>query len=967
MEIMRDYGNGRHGRSAELLGRRWQTAGRAACRLFVAGLLALATLSGLANAAVVRVDLGIYGGRATDLDAFVDKNNDTRVIAAVQGDAGGFVLNGARTRWEPIFFGRPGEMQAIEVDRVPGGVAENYTFGLLWDGRVIFNDSAVLTGVWDPAYWRLTPDVATIAAEFGTTLLGHSSGIYLGTASGNIYRSRNGGGTWTLIATPSAGNAVRSIAAYVDSATDPSLWVVIDNAGTPELLPLTYSGSYATGAAITVGGSSGVFERVFVYPDTSIADAPLLFVTGNSPSRSVYRGETGGSLWTTVTRPQGYFQHMAFDSTNARIYAASAVSTDLGASFTTMPNYLRTLGTIHANDGTMVINPQDLDQVFYASDWFVEDYTIASGVWTANGELATNQRVTAILIDDMHQIMDTSSTKDTFIIGGKAGVGITKDFVSRPGPFPTWTFPIYPADDGAPISATRLQDYDGDGTVMENVFVGNNSGRLYRSTTEGLTAAAYTRVFDPYVDAVGYYEDPDRIEIRDIVEDPGSLDDMYFGFGDWDEGRVGGGVACSTDNGVTWSIDPSWTALADPMKVNALQVTNTKLWIGVGKDDDADPNHRGLYAKTGSLSGCGSGIFNKVTTGTILDSAVVHDLGGPTTSPTYVASSAGLFRGELSSGVWTWTDMSAALGLPTSPGWKAVTYNPVPGGGCNEEFYGAVGDQVFRLRECGGVWNAVLVSPTPFENVEVMLWDELVVGTSGGLYSMGHAAKDVTKCRASVRAARDKYLWTAMKANLGCYERAAGQGGSCPDATVDSVVARSLSRLDLGRKCDDETVSALADTWPGHCRGAATVESLEECMVADVDTLVDETLQGYFGPAGAAHATGNGVCEETLGGSFSKVFKVALKAVSKCEKLIESDTETSCPNAQTEASIQKLAFKSFKKLERRCSDADAAALQARGLPDACSGVSTVADLHGCLVESFQATMESLLAPAESSF
>ena len=144
-------------------------------------------------------------------------------------------------------------MQAIEVDRVPGGVAQNYTFGLLWDGRVIFNDSAVLTGVWDPAYWRLTPDVATIAAEFGTTLLGHSSGIYLGTASGNIYRSTNGGGTWTLIATPSAGNAVRSIAAYVDSATDPSLWVVIDNAGTPELLPLTYSGSYATGAAITVG------------------------------------------------------------------------------------------------------------------------------------------------------------------------------------------------------------------------------------------------------------------------------------------------------------------------------------------------------------------------------------------------------------------------------------------------------------------------------------------------------------------------------------------------------------------------------------------------------------------------------------------------------------------------------------------------------------------------------------------
>ena len=179
--------------------------------------------------------------------------------------------------------------------------------------------------------------------------------------------------------------------------------------------------------------------------------------------------------------------------------------------------------------------------------------------------------------------MDTSSTKETFIFGGKAGIGISNDFVSHSGAFPSWRFPIYPQDDGAPISATRLQDYDGDGATMENVFAGNNSGRVYRSTTQGRFALSYTRVFDPLVDAVGYYEDPDRIEVRDIVEDPSSLDDMYFGFGDWDTGRVGGGVACSTDNGATWSIDPSWVALADPMKVNALQVTNTKLWIGGGQ------------------------------------------------------------------------------------------------------------------------------------------------------------------------------------------------------------------------------------------------------------------------------------------------------------------------------------------------------------------------------------------------
>ena len=933
---------------------------------FCLALLALQVVAApAARAAVVRVDLGIFGGRALDVDALVGCSG-THVVAAVEGDAGGYVLDSASTLWSPFFFGRPGQVQEIEVDRTLGGTATNTLFALLQDGRIFTNNSLTSLCFFWPISWGLSTGSGTLSGEFGPTLPGHESGMYLGTASGRIYRSVDGGATWSLLASPGAGNRIRSIAAYVDDPTNPSLWVVVDAGGTPQLLPLTYGGGvYTTGAAIPVTGSGGVFERVFVYPDTTVAGAPLLFVTGDSPSMSLYRGTAGGTSWATTTKSPHYFQQLRFDAANGRIYGASGVSTDLGVTFPSLPDLARPEGNIHPNDGTMMIDPSNPSTVYYASDWFVGEYSIASGSWTAVGELAGNNGVRAILMRDIHQIMDNSTTKDTLIMGGKAGVGITQDFVSRTSAFPTWNFPIYPLDDGAPVSATRLQDYDGDGTVMEQVFVGNLAGQLYRSTTQGLLAADYARVFDVAVDAVGYFDDKDRVEIRDIVEDPSSLDDMYFGFGDWDTGRVGGGVACSTNNGASWAMDPAWVALGDSMKVNALQVTNTKLWIGVGKVDDFDPAHRGLYYKVGSLAGCGTGTFTAAVTGTSLDTAIVHDLAGPTSSPTYIASSAGLFRGELVSGTWYWTDISASLGLPTYTDWKAVTWNPAPAAGCTEEFYGAIADEVYRVRDCGAGYVAALVSPTPFEEVHVLLWDELLAGTSSGFWSLGHASRDLTNCRAAFRSARDKYAKDALKIGMACRERGLDDANSCPDATAEAAMLRSLAKVDLGRKCTDDEVQALQDQWAGTCRGAGSVEDLEECLVDDVAFTIDYFLSGLFGPSGTTTVTGDGRCEQRIGRAYAKVMKSAMRATSQCERKIEKDQEVSCPNDSVAATVERALERAGRIVERSCSSADVVALETRGLPDNCSGVSTSAALHDCLADALEESMQALFDPAET--
>jgi hypothetical protein len=924
-----------------------------------------------ANGSAFSVRLGIFGGEAKDIAAY-DVGGQTRLIAAVRSNKAGVRLDPSLSSWGPLFLGRPGELEEIEPDQTVVGTGAGTIFAILNDGKLISNASE-LSGTFAPSAWTTVTNGGVFHGSTGvvermSTVLGHSSGTYVGTDDGNIYRTTDGGATWTLLASPVPMAPIVSITAYTDDANNPLLWATVDNAGTTELYPLTYSTGYTVGALMVVPSIDGVIERVFVYPDTAIADAPLIFVTGSSPSNSVYRGALSGSSWTTTTEVPHYFQQMQFDAVNGRIYAASGISTDQGYTFTSLPVQTRTLGDIHSNDYSMAIDPHNPSTVFYASDWFIGEYSIASGTWLALGEIALNSGVTSIQINDMAQIMTTSTTKDTFIIGGKTGLGITQDFLTHSGGFPNWTYPIFPADDGAPITATFLQDYDLDGAVIENVFAGTNGGDLYRATNQGLTAASYTKVFDPQVDAVGFYVDDNTISLTSIVASPNSADELYISFGDWDTGHVGGGVACSIDNGLTWQMDPAWVTLADSMLVQDIQLTNTKFWVGVGKADDLDPNHRGLYAKIGSLSGCGTGTFTKVTTLPTLDASIVYDMGGPITSPVYVATSGGLFRGELIAGLWSWTDMATVVSIPSGTAeYKAVTYNPTPSTGCSEEFYAATGDEVYRIESCGGIWSATLFTPPIHDEIRVLLWDELIVGTSSSLASVGHAPKRITKCRARFDKVRDAYIRSTAKTWRSCFDSALKTGVSCPSSQALGKLEKAQEKIDLGRKCSDDEVTALSDSWPGHCLHSQTVANLETCLQDDADTLVASLLERQYGSDIAARAGVADKCQKAIGRAYGGLNQQALKQLSKCERLIEKDEETQCPNPQAQSAIESAAARALGQVSRACTDSDVAAFGALGSGSTCDTSTSVATLHLCQTNGMEEDLETLRSPANDDF
>ncbi len=922
-----------------------------------------------AEAALVRVPLGIYGGRAVDSAAWIGGGGATRIMVSVSGDAAGFRLEDGGAFWEPIFYGRPGEIDEIEADvTAPAtGSGAGVLFATLNDGRLIVNASETGGGVWSIAGWTTVGNPFSSGStllEEAVSLTGAASGMYVGTRAGNVYRSTDGGTTWSLLVTPSAGDAVESIAVYSDDATNPTLYITAGRTGARLLYTAAFAGSYAA-TTVPVSGSPTI-ERVFVHPSTVIAEAPLLFVTGDSPSQSVYRGETGGTAWSTVTVARHYFQHMAFDAVNERIYAASAVSTDRGASFTQLPNYSRTAGDLHANDATVAIDPNDANRIYVADDWFLGEWQNSAGTWAANGPIANNDGVAAIEIDDMAQVADTAATKDTFLIAGKSGIGITTDFVTHAGPTPTWTdYPIFPGHDGSVLAAVHVQDHDGDGTVMETMLAGNQAGRVYRTTTGSTVASDWSQVFEVQTDlAATWWQDGNRTAINDIVENPSSMDDLWLAFGDWDSGRVGGGIACSTDNGATWAIDPGWSAGGDSMSVNALQITATRFWAGVGKSDDSDPAHAGLYTMTGSLAGCGSTSWSQHSTGTALDSAVVNDLDGYTTSPVYAASSAGLFRGELA-GAWSWSQLDGTLaGLPTGE-YRALAVNPSPSP-YDEELYAAIGSSVYRLRNAAGIWTITLVTPPVFDQVYSLLWDDLVVGSTSGLYSVGLPTAEQKKCRKAVRKVRTRYLKTALGATVACLDASLSSGATCPDATTQAVIAAAaLAFGQIDTFCDDVTVEALRIEWPAGCWNVRTAGALEICLEADAEATVESLALTEYGNGGTERASAS-TCQRTIGRAWGRGYATgALAALDKCITNLDAGRTDDCPDATTSNKISQLAVKATDKVLAACSDGEVATLAGAGFGGVCDTVTTGPDLNACLLDAHDDALGDLLAaPAD---
>lgn len=697
-------------------------------------LLAALLLLGAApsQGALQKVNMGVYGAQVMDITAY-DDSGSTALLIAVDGIKGVMKWDSSASRWTSVTHPSiAGKATEVEANLASGYTDDVYAvISVSGSGTALYGSgSGGAAGTWSAVSGVPNPLV----------LKAHGSGLYVGTSDGTVYRSTGGvSDPFDTIYSFGSGVEVVSLSVY-DANT---LFAVTRTGGaTTTLYRLTASGGSFTASTIPKPGSvpcgSGSVEVHLIGVDPS--DANTLFVAGSSANPQVYRSTDGGVTWSaswdsscpgSASFPGGYPQYIKFD--NNRVFiGASVLDPPSSSTWSHAPQLSSTVGsavvTTNVNDGALEVDPIDSTIIYIGTDWGLGKMNHGSGGWTAGSELGNNDGMEAVVLNDM-EFYEYSSTHKELWITAKSGAGRAVNFdptdpTSTASPS-DWIFPIYPGGDGAPPTEAAIDPSD-----PAAVLVGNNAGRVYRTTNGTTTPPTWTTVFRAE-DHAGVFGTTraDHSIITSINFVPSTPTRVYLAGYNWETGDDGG-VFYSDDGGATWTEDASITGTP----VNVLWVTDSTVWAGVG---NGAGTARGLRARTSVTA---SGNWWTPSTGTSLDGEIVTDIAGTTVGDymtVYVATTGGVYKGVLyiptSSGFssWTWTSLTSAIGA-SSTDFTAVTVDPSDA----DKAYAAVSNCIYETTDGGSTWSVFGSSCTSsHEDVNVLKYDDIMAGTAIGLYT----------------------------------------------------------------------------------------------------------------------------------------------------------------------------------------------------------------------------------------
>lgn len=708
-------------------------------------LLPLSTLPLAADAALQRVNLGIYGGQVMDVTAYPD-GTDSKVLIAVDSVKGVYRWQAATSRWRSVTHSTvAGAATQVEANLAAGYTDDVYAILQTATGNEVYaSDRGGAAGSW-----------ATLATAINspTILYAHSSGLYVGTGNGEVYRSTGGvSDPFTLVYNPTtSGLEVSSISAV--SAGDGYVMLYDPMTRSGQLERVTFGGGSGTAVTLPTATASGstTVEVHVVGADPTDTTGNTLYIAGSSMNPQAYRSTDGGATWpdrwdfesgrASAAFFEGYPQYVKFDS--GRVFISASVL-DPGTSATSWvraPNLTTIIGsgsssvaiTTHPNDGALEVDPLDPATVYAATDWAIGEFehTAGTGWGTTATEMGNADGIGGVVLNDFSFYEHTATSKELWI-ASKSGLGRANNF-DPTNPLSTalpanWIFPIFPPDTGEPFTAVAIDPND-----PAHVLAGNNGGKLYLNTTANTAAGAvggWSRTFEASAHTGSFGTTrPDHSEITRIAFVPSVCSRVYLSGRNWETGRDGG-VFYSDDGGNTWTEDTRDSSGAPlGMPVNALWVSDNTVWAGVG---DARGRARGLRTR---LSVCGRASFWQPTTGANLDNEIVYDIDGVELSgdyTVYVATEGGAYKGEMPSGgsSWTWSDVTPSSMTGTS--FSSVTVNPANA----DNAYVATGNCILETIDGGANWSVYGPSCGPnHEEVRVLRYDDLLAGTAEGAYA----------------------------------------------------------------------------------------------------------------------------------------------------------------------------------------------------------------------------------------
>jgi uncharacterized repeat protein (TIGR02543 family) len=463
------------------------------------------------------------------------------------------------------------------------------------------------------------------------------STLYAGTWGYGVFRSTDGGSTWTAA---SAGLTNLNVSSLVINPLTPSTLYVGTSTG--GVFRTTDSG--ATWTAVNSGLGNRWINALAINPAI-----PSTLYAGTTES-GVFRSTNGGDHWTAVNAGLGsqWINALAVNpAIHSTLYCGTSTglfrSTDSGNTWTAANTGLATVNVL-----SLVINPLS-PSTLYAGTWDggVFRSTDSGSTWTAASAGLTNVFIWSLAINPL--------TPSTLHAGTYGGIFRSTDSGS------TWTV----VNSG--VTNVNVYSLVINPLTPSTLYAGNYGGGVFRSTDSGTTWTPMNSGL------TSKYVSP-------IVVNPTTTSTLYVGTTDC-------GVFRSTNSGSTWTAANTGLASVNVCSLVINPLTPSTLYAGTYGG--------GVFRSTDSGS-----TWTAVNTGLAnveVLSLVINPL---TPSTLYAGTYGGVFRTSDSGATWT----AVNTGL-TNQDVSSLVINPLTP---STLYAGTTTGGVFRSTDSGDSWTAVM-------------------------------------------------------------------------------------------------------------------------------------------------------------------------------------------------------------------------------------------------------------------
>ncbi len=494
--------------------------------------------------------------------------------------------------------------------------------------------------------------------------------------------------------------------------------------------------SFSSSTTFSVVSTTNLAATGHIYFAAGVAPDGRLFAAsygGHSDTHEtrISHSDADGDPWTTTIFPQDMGRGamtISGDAASYRVYCSRIMSDDKGVSWSQ-----------HGGaDGAISADPMNPDVAYVRTDWAIGMYNHATSSVTE-----INDGLLAVEVNDFS--MDV--TKSTAWVATKSGIWHVTDFLGTP----TWSAPIWPLGETVPWERVICS------ATGDTAFVGNTNGNLFRTeSASGLPddPDSYERLFDSRDDsAFPYWNWTYGTRLSAVAIDPTSATERVF-LGlydneDFDESADSlGGVFVGTKSGSSWSWQqitgsPIPNTGCDVHDIVVVEESgNTVAYVGVERNTTyGTVNGVFRLEETGSTWTISNDLFLNAS---YPISATIVDL--------YVSANDTIFAcGTDASGTTVraykkaigdqyWISLTSS-GLVSPNTARAITYDDT-----NHDLYLAVDNVIYILQAGSGAWEPYWEYPAAAD-INVLYFDDLLVGTGTGLYNHAQGTSAVTDGR----------------------------------------------------------------------------------------------------------------------------------------------------------------------------------------------------------------------------